>query len=215
MATTTFYPHNDAYIANDGSTVWSTVRSAATGTAVGNKSSQAYFVYSVKDGGNYQICRSMMLFNTATLPANAIISTAILNIKRAAGSYDNADSGAIHVVTANPSSNDSCTTSDFNITKFGSTSGGSINFSSTSANTYFTISLNATGLTWITKGGMTKLGFMERRDLGNNTPSNNNIITSYFSGTAGTTSDPYLEVTYTVPSSGNPAFFSSGGLTII
>ena len=97
-------------------------------------------------------------------------------------------------------------------TELGATS---IDLTGLSADTYINFTLNATGLTWISKTGWTKLGSREGHDTDNISPSKPPGETKYTgiylytSEYADTTSDPKLVVTYTLPSAGG-AFWLPG-----
>jgi len=193
-------------------TDWNTIHDAATA-----QSSQSEFTNTQTKGpiagcsdGGYFIRRNFIPFDTSSLPDDANITSATLNLYIISkynddndgddwinvvgettqadvedlvladydqcGSVDNPDEGATRIDIGD------ITTSDWN-----------------------TWTLNATGTSWISKTGYTKLGLREGHDCIDRAidwTSGERYNGAYFrtSEYAGTDYDPYLEITYTVPS---------------
>ena len=73
---------------------------------------------------------------------------------------------------------------------------------------YNSITLNSTGRGWINKTGVTKLGLRNSRDVDNNEPpSINNQIAFFSADRIGTSQDPKLVVTYTLPAKQDVIWF--------
>lgn len=68
-----------------------------------------------------------------------------------------------------------------------------------SPNVYFSFPLNETGKSWVSKIGYTQLGVREGHDVLNSAPANSSYADIYTSEQAGTSQDPYLEITYVMP----------------
>jgi len=202
LSTLTTYPDPDPETTTvDGFVLyenasWSTCRSAATGSVASDSSS----TFDLRVNTNYRIARLFTLFDTSALTAAATISAADLSLYKTTGDgQDDAGGKSVYVIQTTPASNTALTTSDFD--DVGSTSGGSSAVSSGWINAttgYQTVSLNATGIGWISKTGITKLGLRGSYDFDNVTPGSrlhiNDLGTSEQSGT---TQDPKLVVTYT------------------
>lgn len=170
-----------------------------------------------KFGDNYSITRAFLPFDTSSIPSSATISAASLTLyPTATFDQDNDGTDYITVIVGNQAS---CTTldgDDFDnvSTTEGNDTGQRKDITSISVNTAFTITLNATGRGWIKKSGesadcgggstgITSLGLREGHD---------NTNTAVGSGTNSVTidsnsSNTYLTVTYTTPSSFAPWMF--------
>ena len=186
-----------AYCSNKAS--WSAAHDPASADATDGTHS----VRSSYSSTLYFIHRLFLPFDTRGIPAGSTINSASLKLYRDDGEYSfsNAQSTAITVVLSNEASPTSLATSDYSLP--GTTSGGSINFSSTSNGSYATISLNATGLTWITANGYTLLAVRCALDISNTSPGGDNSI-GFQNRTEA--NPPTLTISYTPPAS-NGAFF--------
>ena len=130
--------------------VYATARNAVSADAL-NQS----IIYIGQDlAGNYTIYRGMLLFDTSAIPVDAIIFLAKIRLYALADWFPPAEN--LLVVTngqpARPS--DPVVVGDFDRT-FYSGDGGSMELTLTSGQ-YVDITLNATGRSWINKGGITK-----------------------------------------------------------
>lgn len=194
-AQTTFYPSLDGYVRNDAANpTWTTVRNATSGTAANDALSSGDEPYSWISGGNYNNRRTFYLFDTSSIPDTDTITAATFSLYKGAGG-DNADSASIELVQTNPASDSALATGDYDAVTF--TSGGTKTIASFSGSAYNDLSMNATGLTWISKTGLTKLGLITSLDLNNVAPTGlNGLQNVSFSETGGTSQDPKLVVTY-------------------
>ena len=148
--------------------------------------------------------RVATLFDTSALTTSATISAATYSLY-----YNNLLNGlgglASAIVTCNPASNTAITGTDYGT--FTTTRQASdIAYASISNNAYNDFALNATGLSNISKTAITKFGNVFANDIDDSAPTWASNATSQngsaSADTAGTSNDPKLVVTYTVPSSG-------------
>jgi hypothetical protein len=159
---------------------------------------------------NYQnrtvIGRGFFPINTGDLPDGATISAATLYLYVVGkNNTDNDGYDYIVVVQTTQASTSELVADDYDqcgdVTD--PTQGSNeIDLSSITTSQYNEWALNATGLTWISKTGWTKLGTREGNDAEDQALSygenkRNGILVRYSEYT-GTGSDPYLSVTYTV-----------------
>ena len=149
------------------------------------------------------LARLIILFDTSALTSLATISQT--NLQLTYDSMDNTlDICPIDIVTSNPTSNTSLLNTDFNISKFGTVSFASVTMGYPTT----TWDFNADGNGAISKSGITKLGARYKWDLDNvflgtwsNLGQNLNLFKT--ADNTGTTQDPKLVVTYTLPATGN------------
>jgi hypothetical protein len=180
---------NDGEVLNRWCTSdWNTCRNAATG----NERWEGLTVGTVGatyDSKGYTIQRVFFYFDTSSIPSNAQITSVTLNVY--AGQYQNGNK-TIHVVRS--SAGLPLTTADFSKIEY--VSGGSVTPSS--INSWMGISLNATGLNWIVKGGMTKLALIHTLDLNNTMPTvANDVLVGL---TEDTQHRPYIKISYSTAS---------------
>ena len=190
----------DGWIRNTNAS-WATCRSGATGDLSDSSSGTSILV---KAATGYVISWSIFLFDTSSLTSGATINSATLSIAGSGTDFgENADVGTIHIISSSPASNTNIVDGDFD--QRGTTNFGSIAVASfvTTVNTYNDFTLNASGLANISKTSISKFGATHSNDLNNSTPTGANAVQSLFADTAGTTSDPKLVVTYTLPNTGN------------
>jgi|CXWK01.1.fsa_nt_gi RHS repeat-associated protein len=202
---------------------WSTARQATSGTTVcascaGPASfagaSEASFATNL-----FGIHRGFFVFDTGVIPSNATITGATLHVYASSTGFTNTDNdGAdfVSVVQTSQSSNSTLALEDFD--QVGTIEGSSrIDFGSLSLNNHNSFALNTTGLGWIKKAGqtsacgagtgMTCLGTREGHDLLNSviTQNTGNLVYGAYSEASGTSTDPYLEITYEV--TGQPILY--------
>jgi hypothetical protein len=204
----TFYPDPNAETTTvDGysdyvDATYSTARNAATGEtandSVGSETGPQHSLFS----GQYYIRRTFFLFNTASIPDTDTITSATLSICQSDASH-NANSGhTTAVVSSNPASNTAISTADYD--QLGTTSFGSASYSGTN-DTYKDFSLNSSGLSNISKTGVSKFGQRGTEDINNSAPTGLNQTNIYYADNTGTTRDPKLVVTHAA--SNNSGFF--------
>jgi len=159
-----------------------------------------------RGSGYYYIRRDFLPFDTSALPDDAVISAATLGLYiTSADEYDNDAEAYIGIVQTSQNSPTALIADDYdqcgavdNPTQ-GATA---VDITDLTVDQYNTWTLNATGRGWISKTGYTLLGMREGHDI-TDTPTIDaggaNDVRARTSEYAGTASDPYLEVTYTVP----------------
>lgn len=179
---------------------WATVRNATSAATVGGNVT----IYSSFTAGPvYNIIRGFLPFDTSSIPDGDTIVSATLKLYRddSIGTFYDTDSTSIEIVQSSQADTSSLATGDIDNITF--VSGGTLNFSSTSNNTYAEIPLNATGLSYINTAGDTKLAIITGRDLNNSAPTGYNWLSFQDRADA---NKPTLVVT---TSSGGTYFFMS------
>lgn len=211
-ATTSYYSGaGDGYVQDGGIQTWDATHDAATGD-VASAGAATGLARSFRNTstGYCEILRGFLPIDTSGLPDAAVISAAIFYVY-VATVYDTDDDGDdwITVVQTNQASPTTLITADFdqcgdnvdNPTE-GIDPGDRADCSSISTVAYTAFPLNATGRGWISKVGYTLPGLREGHDCIDDpivgTPGNDGIE-FYTSERTGTSEDPYLSVTYTLP----------------
>jgi len=142
-----------------------------------------------------------ILFDTSSLGAGAIISSAIFSgyfqIKS-----NNLGSPDLHLASSTPASNTGLVSADYQ--QVGRTSFGSITYANFTASQYNDITLNASGISNISKTGISKFSLQFSWDINNSftgawVADVETRMAIFSADNAGTTQDPKLVVTYTVP----------------
>lgn len=183
----------------DNSTVWSTVRNAAS-SIYSNDTAVTNNILDQLGNGNganyYGIRRSHLLFNTSNLPDDATLNSATLSLWGISATTISG-SEVIYIVAATTVSNTQINLADYGTTgttSFGTT-GATLNIGS-----YNDVSLNANGLNNISKTGISKFASRTYNDFNNIAPDNNTEVSMNTSSAdeTGTTQDPKLTVTYNV-----------------
>lgn len=178
---------SDGEVGNINCDFWDQCRNAAQGNLV-YSAYEGATVASRYDAGKYGVKRVFYYFDTSALPISATIVSAKLNFY--AGPYQNGTTLRVHAVESFQGA--PLTSSDFS--HIGFASGG---FADLTSNTWIQITLNTTGLTWIVKGGVTKIALIHDLDQNNVTPSDANDSIISMSEASGY--QPYLVLQYTVP----------------
>lgn len=209
--TSTFYPDAnnpgstsvDGTIRSGGTNNYATHHGATTGSGLDPQNSSTLVVTNSVSGGNYYIDRSPINFDTSPLGASATISAGVCSVmNNKTYDFNNGDSTSISLVTNSITSNVAYATTDFSY--FGTTKQATdITLASLTNGVYADYTLDATGLSNISKIGITKFALRLLGDVNNSAPAGNNSCQFYGAETAGTTSDPKLVVTYTAPGLAN------------
>ncbi len=141
--------------------------------------------------------RAIILFDTSSLPADASISSAVLQIY--VSFTVNGLSQSFVVGASNPASNTALDSTDYAVGDFGSTAfstAASIDTLTTSA--YNSISLNASGISAIDVAGISKFAIRLSADFNNSAPSwASGAQSAIVISTADSSNKPRLVVTYT------------------
>lgn len=187
------------------SSAWSTIHDAATGNDSSSGGTLGILVCdSQAGGGGFRNYRIFTPFDTSVIGSGQQVDSATYSIKLA--TY----SGAGHVgetgylIQTNQSSISSLGNSNYGdvVDKHPMTDAGSVSLpASGSTDTYFDITMNATGRGWISVTGNTKLGFVYSYDALTNSGHTTNVPTGnqthrnfYMSDQSGTSDDPKLVV---------------------
>jgi len=211
----TFYTtagDGEVYKSDDPS--WTTTQTATTGSGYDytDTFTQVAGAYSFLLG-DYFISRTFFPFDTSAIPSHAVITSAILYFKVSTIADVISDvNSTLSVIQTDQPSSSVLASADYNNASATSSPtasqvGGVINISALSTTTYNTITLDSDGLSWIKKNGETSncgttagitcLGIREGHDLYNSNPGSS--IHSVIMSTHESSSVPYLEITYTIP----------------
>lgn len=148
----------------------------------------------------YFCYRYIALFDTSSITNSNNIDSANFSIHLDYAGGTGLSETTMYVCPTNPGSTSTLANSDYQT--FSRTDLGNKSSANFTANARTAIALNATGLSSISKTGITKLGLMSGFDFaqsftGTWTSSRiYGIVTLYQSDQTGTTQDPYLSVTY-------------------
>jgi hypothetical protein len=189
-----------------GNYTWTQVRGNATANFTSDSAAtDALAQGEVIPGAGIAISRCEFLFDTSGIGSDAIISAAILSVmSNGTGDHTEANYPAnLALVSCNPASNTGVTNTDYAIAKWGTTRFASDVMLTTflaNTNIYSDMALNAAGLAFINKTGISKFGIRPSNDLDDNTPTARSYGIGYFADQAGITQDPKLVITYALPS---------------
>jgi hypothetical protein len=184
---------------------WASLRGGAgttsddTGSAPG---ASAYLLAHTNSNTWRKMNRGNAGFDTSTLTASASISAATLSFYGRA-TTDNFSQSVV-VCAATPASNTAIANSDFS--NYGTTDFGNarITIASWSTVAYNDFALNASGISGISKTGVSNFGMRLSGDFDNSAPTwasaTDANADAYGAEQASTTNDPKLVVTYTIPS---------------
>lgn len=183
------------------STNWATSHDAASGSSAADSATDLVIQLYRNGGGFYYIERAFTLFDTSTLTSGATISAATFSLYETNGGPADSDSQSLGIVQTSPASNTAVVAADYS--QCGATSNPTegatrITTASMASFAYNAFTLNATGQGWISKTGVTKLGFRFSKDMDNSAPTGANGDTYAAADTSGTSQDPKLIVTYTL-----------------
>lgn len=196
------------YVATGGET-FATVHDAADGTASVNSGATGIPACQLL-AGNYTIRRIFALYDTSALGASASISAGVMSsYVNSKVNLDNDGDDWINIVQSNPASNTNLVVGDYDQcgdAVSNPTEGATrIDIGSITTSAYNDWTLNATGLGWISKTGITKLGMREGHDAINSAPASVNSITIRLAEDTNGTPQK-LVVTYTLPATPIPVF---------
>jgi hypothetical protein len=159
-----------------GISSWANVRGASsTATYSGSvtNSPQWYsYVGSTFNGSAYSIYRAVTNFDTDALTAEATISGAVYSIMGSTDSDTNDGKICIVAFTGNASTLVATDYNDFGTTDFATR----LDIGSYSLTSYNDFTLNASGISNISKTGISKFGVRDSNDVDNSTPSSYTLI---------------------------------------
>jgi hypothetical protein len=163
----------------------------------------------------YHIFRSAVFFDTSSLPDSAVITSATLSLFGDDNDGDSSDTDFNITVVDGSSLTPPplpLAPSDYGVLGDKDTSGGAFNTSGFLENVYNDIQLNAAGMGWISKTGMTNFGLRSSRDIPPTTgPSGDEYVVVYSSEfVEGDDLSPRLVVTYEYPPASVPTLSQWG-----
>jgi RHS repeat-associated protein len=213
--TATFYPQaGDGSIFKTGTT-WADAHDATTGTTVSATATTLYVDTAKESSTTLRVSRGFIPFNTASLPDNATITDAKLKVYVSSKTdNDNDGDDFVTVVQSTQPSTTTLTTADYDLAGAvhspveGIATTERKDITNVTTGAYLTFTLNATGQSWISKTSNTKLALREGHDVKDTafagTTGQYNRLAIRASEYSGTSSDPKLEVTYTIPGAPTP-----------
>jgi len=218
--TSTFYPSAGAVTPVDGavgndveSGTWTTNRGAASGTTIRTgTTAEVGFIRNYTDQIWRTWFRGVWLFDTSTIGSDTV-SSATFSLYGQGSSWSNAGTGFVNeiaLVSSNPASTASLANGDYS--SFGTTQlASNIAISAWSTAGYNDFALNASGISTIATGGITKLGTRQENDRANSEPTVDATdrlsgAQAYTADQTGSTQDPKLVV---VHSGGAPSSTSA------
>lgn len=218
MATSTFYPDANPESTScdgqsgyeNGSESWAVMRAKTDGNFADANSVSVIVAVKNSGAGDDGLGRGFLLFDTSSIPDGDTITSASLWLKPSNVESDPNGSYALAVVQSSPASDTDIMTADFdqcgslNSPDEGATRVAHADFS---LDTYKEIPLNATGLSWISKTGITKLGIREGYyDIDGNDPTSGRSAIRFHSAdnTSGISNAPKLVVEHSAGGATTP-----------
>jgi hypothetical protein len=193
---------SDGYVDKDSAVSYATAWTATSATWVHYTGSYDGYMGQLPpgvSGGIWWIDRFFLYFDTSGIPPGAIIESASLNLY---GKVDYSTQDFLMTVQNGQPTypTDPMVLADYNKANYAG-NGGSLTTAGFTTSGYNVITLNADGISWINKGGQTKLCIRSNRDIAGTEPTYgvDERVQVYTSEETGTSKDPYLSVTYTVP----------------
>jgi len=148
--------------------------------------------------GTYTIYRAALFFDTSTVPTNATINSASINLFVP---VDHAMSAGWYLrVKQHTNNTEPLIPSDYYLYKY-SGNGGQLYLSGYVSVGWVQIPLNSTGISWINKGGLTKLCLMSADDDDAFAPSGLQSL-MFYSSEAGYSYAPFLTIDYSTQLTG-------------
>jgi hypothetical protein len=189
----TFYSRpSDGHVSYRGGN-YSVVHGASSGGVT--NTTQWLLVGQYWDKVAFSIFRGALFFDTSSLPDDATISSAVLSLY---GNEDDSYEEFEITVVDGSGLNEPLVGVDYGNLRSQTVSGGSFDTSGFSTSGYNDIPLNETGIGWISKTGITKLGLRSSRDIAATEPGGGEYVLVYASE-KGVGYQPKLAVTYTTP----------------
>lgn len=204
MASLVVNPSLSGYAGNFTDSTFATIRAAAGNGSTYNSATDRSGLDAVSKTVDFvQLLRAPILFDTSALTAGAIITAATLQLYVTAAPDTLAQASSQNIVVSNPASDSAIVDADYNIANWDLTAQATAMTNATLAanlNAYNTFTLNATGLSNISKTGITKFGVACNWDISNTNPgaSTGDGRIAYNSKTDA--NPPILTITYTVGS---------------
>jgi len=194
----------DGYVRNDSTVNYATARNAGTGNVANGTATLSDFTSpgQAYSGGKYYVGRVFLPTDTSSIPDTDVISSGSVNFFPTG--VRNVDSDSVVFVSTNQASTSTLALDDFDTA--GSVSGGDLPLASITANTMTAVTLNATGLGFINKSGISKVGLRSLQDINSSAPTgdaNDFYPGICFSEHATSAQRPYLSLTYAAETTTN------------
>lgn len=174
-----------------GSTVYATARDLASANWTAPSYNSIWLGQQLL-GGDYEIYRSYLFFDTSTIPDNATITSAKLRLHLFSLPTDDFN---ITIQNGQPTyPNVPFVAADYNRLYY-SGDGGQMNTSVAVDDAYNNITVTSTGLTWISQTARSKLTLRSSNDIGNNAPTGDELL-GFYASEQGSGYQAILEVTY-------------------
>lgn len=152
-------------------------------------------VRSDKNSGSYRIYRASLSFDTGVIPDEATIVDASLKLFKWPGGNNTGE--LLHITSHNKASATAYTALDWPISNFGTASVAS---NVLADGEYTAYDLNSNGVNILNKSNWTTFGVLTDNDFNDVDPGTTVQSGSFYSANAvGLDTDPYLEITYTIP----------------
>ena len=183
-----------------GKTTWADFTDAATCDTTSITDTAIDFIWTNYNNGAPVVRgrRGFFCFDTSSIGDTDTISAATFSMAGNGTAESNSDSDVYHLLESGPASTSALATGDWD--SFGTTSFGTFSIGSwdETTGTYNALTINASGLAYISKTGITKFGTKAGTDFDKVRPSNagSNRIYGLMSNNA--TTKPKLVVTYSV-----------------
>ncbi len=213
--TDTYYPNADTEstsvdggVSNENSS-WNAGHDATTGSGVGANDTDAnddVRTQRYETGGFFTIRRLFFLFDTSSIPDTDTVSSATYSVYvTGVNNDDNDGDDWLTIVQSSPAANTAIVSEDYDqdgaITNPTEGTSARKDLTTITSSAYLDFSLNSTGLGWISKTGVTKLGVREGHDVINSQfitgADRINRVMVRMADQAGTASDPKLVVEHT------------------
>lgn len=199
---------------------FSDIRNAASADQANDTSASDFFVRLLAHASSSDqfayLGRSLFLFDTSSLSSSATIDSSTISFFGTAKT-NGLGANTFDVVSSAPASNTAVVVGDYD--SLGTTVYGDVAYASYSTSAYNDITLDANGISNISKTGISKFGTRLGWDTDNSFGGSwsggaETSFSGYYADQTGTDNDPKLVVNYTLPAGGNPMFFGGGGVTV-
>jgi hypothetical protein len=203
FTTSTFYPDPSPETATvdgiaqrlDTDTTWAACRGAASATGIDDTSSVLYHTSELRASAKYEMGRLFMLFDTSAITDSDTIDSGTLITTSSGDDTNIANVGLVQGTTA---SNTAIATGDYDgITLNSPTEGATAITPSGTDGSTNTFTLNASGLSWVNKSGVSNYCCRYSRDISDSAPSARSYYTVHCAEYTGTTRDPKLTINHT------------------
>jgi Concanavalin A-like lectin/glucanases superfamily len=192
--TDTYYPSYDAAVNRlNTDTTWSACRDATSGLAVADTTASEYFTCENRATGKYEIARGFFVFDTSAIRDTDTIDSGTISLSYAGDSSFYQTAGFVDF--SSPDSG--FTTAEYDVVSSYTEVVTQITPSAGSGS-YDNWTLNAAGLSRVSKTGKSHYAFVWARDISNTTPtaSTRNYWSCYMSEQTGTANDPKLVIVH-------------------